>query len=119
MPGELIRYPFTEQGLYEALTALGTTPQAVATNLGAMGFSGELNEPRSCPVANYLRTSLEGAQDACVGKDDHDGLYAEVEREASDCADSTVDMPVIPPPVAQFVVQFDDKRFPDLIKGWM
>lgn len=113
MPDPLISYPFTEEGLRNALVALGTTPNSVATNLSAMGFRGEVKEPLCCPVANYLRMSLKGATAACIGKDERDGLFA----EAEDSQDSTrVDMPAIPRPVAEFVLQFDDRRFPDLIE---
>lgn len=109
---ELLRYPFTEQGLSEALEALGTTPQAVATNLSAMGFTGKVNEPLCCPVANYPRASVTSADSACVAKDESMTLYAEVESPAhlGELVGGR-----LPQPVDAFIAQFDARLFPDLI----
>jgi hypothetical protein len=111
MPGELIRYPHTTDGLSDALRALGTTPDAVATNLMAMGFTGKVNEPDCCPVANYLARSVERTSSAVIGKDENNGLYAWL--GGVDIVD--IDLPVIPQSVADFVLQFDARLFPDLI----
>lgn len=110
--GDRLSYEFTDTGLRQALDALGTTARAVAGNLEALGFSGRVNEPDCCPVANYLRTSLRGATAACVGKDEDLRLYAQVE----DGRRARVDAPVVPTAVAEFVRQFDSKLWPDLIE---
>lgn len=112
MSDALISYPFTEDGLRDALVALGTTPHAVATNLIGMGVTGKVNEPLCCPVANYLRASVEGARAACLGKDERSDLFAEVDREPDD---ESVSIPA-PAAVAGFIAQFDARLFPDLIE---
>lgn len=106
-----LRYEFSEQGLNEALKALGTTPDAVAANLSALGFTGRLNEPLCCPVANYLRTSVPDAIYACVAKDEDGGLFASLGRGNR----VEVDVPSVPAAVQDFILQFDAKLFPGLI----
>lgn len=110
--GDLPTYEFSAAGLKQSLDALGTSANAVAGNLEAMGISGRVNEPDCCPVANYLRTSVKGATAACIGRDEDLTLYATVE----DGQKSHVDVPTIPTAVAGFVVQFDAQRYPDLIE---
>lgn len=112
MSASELRYEFSEQGVSDCLSALGTTAGAVATNLSAMGFEGALNEPCRCPVANYLRTVIVGAVAAGVSKDENYVLYAEVENGDG----GSVMVPAIPRPVADFVLQFDNRLFPDLIE---
>lgn len=110
--GELRTFDFSDEGLKQALDALGTSANAVAGNLEAMGICGRVNEPDCCPVANYLRTSIQGATGACIGRDEDLTLYAQVEGSG----ESHVDAPAIPTAVAGFVVQFDAQRYPDLIE---
>jgi hypothetical protein len=111
MSASELRYEFSEQGLSDALAALGTTANAVATNLSAMGFTGRVNEPDCCPVANYLTGCVERTSKAIVGKNEDNELYAWL--GGVDLAD--VDLPLIPRPVADFVLQFDARLFPELI----
>lgn len=112
MPGELIRYSFTEDALLRAVEALGTTPRAVAANLSAMGFQGRRDEPTSCPVANYLKASVDGAVQAEVRIDDDD-LY--VRLDSADCG--RVDAIITSRAAPEFVLRFDLGDYPDLIEG--
>lgn len=66
MAEALISYPFTEEGLRSALEALGTTANAVARNLEAMGFKGCRSNSSNCPVANYLLSALPDARSVAV-----------------------------------------------------
>lgn len=70
MPDALISYEFSELGLRDALEALGTTADAVARNLVAMGFKGVREEPCKCPVAKYLLGVIEGIDGVNVDMDD-------------------------------------------------
>lgn len=62
MPDALISYPGTPEGLFAAIEALGTTPNAVATVLSGLGFRGETHSATDCPIACYIRDSLDGAK---------------------------------------------------------
>lgn len=114
-----LTYPFTEEGIEQALTALGTTPNAVATNLSAMGFRGCRDQESNCPVAHYLLASVPGMASV--------GVFAErvvsgtdrVERFDSghaECFDIGLINEVVelPNAVAQFVLAFDLGDYPDL-----
>ena len=117
MPSELIRYPFTEAGLREALEALGTTADAVATNLLAMGFRGDREECDTCPVAKYLWVSIEGIQLVDVNQDRiRIGDSAEAfEVGGGDIRepDDTITVGT-PSPVTEFIQRFDHGQFEDL-----
>lgn len=118
MPDALISYPFTEQGLRDALKALGTTPEAVHTNLIGMGFKGYLDECRNCPVANYTTAVITSAVATDVLLDDDDSApfvraYASLpwgqEEELFVEAEGTA-------AVADFIRVFDAGLYPDLIE---
>jgi hypothetical protein len=104
MPDALISYPFTVTGLKSALTALGTTADAVARNLDAMGFRGCKNSESNCPVANYLLTSITDACRVQVLCGDASVLDSADNRISADW----------PPAVDEFIELFDNGRLPSL-----
>jgi hypothetical protein len=112
MPGELIRYPASEDGLLKAVDALGTTPEAVATNLSAMGLQGRRDDAACCPIANYLRASVDEAVRDEVRIDDND-LYVRVDFADGGQADAIMAARA----ASGFVLRFDLGDFPDLIEG--
>jgi hypothetical protein len=105
MPNALISYPFTNRGVLDALKALGTTADAVARNLDAMGFKGCQSSEHNCPVANYLLSAITGARRAGVSSgyadvwDTDDGDPVSAEWTAA---------------VDEFVELFDNGRLPQL-----
>ena len=104
MAEALITYPFTEEGLRSALEALGTTANAVARNLEAMGFKGCREGESNCPVANYLLASFPGVREVVVSVGSA-FLYRDGQEH--------VEAPW-PFAVDAFVELFDAGRFPDL-----
>lgn len=112
MPDALISYPFTEEGLRGALQALGTTADAVARNLDAMGYKGCVGDENECPVANYLLDCLEGAGRVWVMEGLVHASRSYIEHGMDVEQRLKVDMP---DPVEVFVERFDAQRFPGLI----
>lgn len=106
----MITYPFTDDGVAAAIAALGTTENAVATNLYALGFRGERGSESRDPVARYLVASI------------NDAAYAEVivelgengERYAIVTGAGGSRMADLPPHVVTLVLRFDDGKHPDL-----
>lgn len=107
---DLISYPFSEQGLRDALVALGTTPEAVAKNLLAMGFKGEVDNCEQCPVARYLARSIE----ATLGVD-VDLFSARLYSPPVDDEDDFLRAD-LPSPVKGFIELFDQYRYVDLLE---
>jgi hypothetical protein len=106
MPDALISYPFTNRGVLDALKALGTTADAVARNLEAMGFKGCQSSENNCPVANYLLSAITGARRVGVSTG-----YADV-WDADDGDDPvSADWTAA---VDEFIELFDNGRFPAL-----
>lgn len=111
-------YPFTEEGISDALTALGTTPNAVATNLSAMGFRGCKDQESNCPVAHYLLASVPDMAsvsvfNAALGDRLDESATGHVEGYDMDLGRPPliVDLPAA---VVGFVFAFDKGGFPDL-----
>jgi hypothetical protein len=104
MPDALIFYPFTVAGLKSALTALGTTADAVARNLDAMGFRGCKNSESNCPVANYLLASISDACRARVLCGFVDVFDSDEDRISAEW----------PSAVDEFIELFDNGRLPSL-----
>jgi hypothetical protein len=48
------RYPLTDEGLWEALKALGDTPEEIAAALRRLGIKGQQHNCADCPGARYL-----------------------------------------------------------------
>jgi hypothetical protein len=116
-PTAPIRYPHTEQGLKDALKALGRSPESVAANLLAMGIEGDREECGSCPVAKYVVASVEavrlvdanGIKVRIGSREDAFELgYGEILHE-----DNTIEV-TTPGPVSMFIEMFDNRRFPEL-----
>lgn len=103
---ELITYDFSAAGLKDAIDALGTTPNAVAANLLAMGFKGVIDDCVRCPVARYVEASIVGATSAVV----------EIEHAHVDNAANEIVAAVLPKPVKEFVELFDLHRYENLIE---
>lgn len=110
-------YPFTEEGIEAALTALGTTPNAVATNLSAMGFRGCRDQESNCPVAHYLLASVPDMASVSVYAerllltDDPGSGHVEGFDVDLSVAPTVVNLPQ---PVVDFVNSFDFGLYPDL-----
>lgn len=105
-------YPFTEAGVAEALSTLGTTPNTVAEILSREALVGKPQDDCGCPVALYLQAVIEGHPRAGIYHDDH--WFACVwRRDRPDNADLTVDLPDA---VRDFVLAFDRGEYPDLIE---
>lgn len=108
---ELLRYDFSEQGLNACLSALGTTPDEVAERLSALGFRGWRGSSVDCPLARYVRTSVDGTKTCDVQADSDDEVYVRASRD-----DGLVDA-FAPAAAYGFVLKFDLGDFPDLIEG--
>lgn len=54
------KYPLTEDGIRDALAALGPTADRVAETLRLFGIKGQRETCNSCPVAEYLHRVVEG-----------------------------------------------------------
>jgi hypothetical protein len=104
MAEALISYPLTEEGLRSALEALGTTADAVARNLEAMGFRGCRSKESNCPVAHYALASIPDAREVSV-------IYGGV--AALNAADDRVDVPMTDA-IEHFVEFFDAGGYPGL-----
>lgn len=106
-------YDFTDAGLKQALEALGDSSETVAGNLTAWGFKGQQHLCEICPVANYLLAVIEAAEKAAVGPE-----YVRVYRTVVEYVDVRTEMAqaFTPLSVSAFVEDFDDRRYPTLIK---
>ena len=94
----------TYMHLLTAVTALGSTAEAVADLLDAGGWVGAPNRPGACPIARYLTDVVPGAESAWVTG--WDILLS----TSDDCLDT-----MTPDGVAAFLAAFDDGRFPHLV----
>jgi hypothetical protein len=114
MPGDLIRYPFTDQGLRDCLVALGTTETAVATILSAMGVRGRRGVECGCPLAVYVATVLDVATNAYVYLDDNDTEVHVLAQCRTDGVTVGQVSATAGGPLPIFVRRFDLGRFPEL-----
>ncbi len=83
----------------QLLNELGSDPDQVAKSLEELGCKGNISEDKSCPIANYLKSKFDssisvGAWEIAVG----DNLFD------------------APKPVEEFIDQFDDSFYPNLIE---
>jgi hypothetical protein len=111
-------YPFTEEGLTSALAALGTTPNAVATNLSAMGFRGCRDQESNCPIAHYLLASVPDMASVSVWSEafsetDNRTVSGHVEGYDLDLAQPAL-VVNLPAAVVAFVGVFDKGGYSDL-----
>lgn len=107
---DLIRYPFSDAGVEQAVKALGDSPDAVATTLLALGFQGCKGSASNCPIANYVLAVVEGAETAHVGWAYDDSLYIRVTRQAFPSVADAEGFPA----ASRFVDLFDQGDYPDL-----
>jgi hypothetical protein len=84
--------------LRSLLRRLGATPERIAFELLQLGIRGEINHAEECPVARYL--ARHGAVDPCV------------DAQRMTC-NKNVEIPT-PGAVVDFILQFDDGRWPEL-----
>ena len=97
-------YDRDQWGVIQALDALGTTDDAIAASLKALGIGGERCMSAACPIANYIR-SVFGQVDVEVDPglitvydlDEHVSVWPEK-------------------PLVDFIEHFDAQVYPDLIK---
>lgn len=105
-------YPFTEEGVAQALQALGATPNMVAEYLSREALAGKPKDDCGCPVALYLQAVIEEHPRAGIYHDDH--WFACVwSRDRTNNVEMEVDLPAA---VRDFVLAFDRSEYPDLIE---
>ncbi|GAA0738510.1 hypothetical protein Drose_04485 [Dactylosporangium roseum] len=108
---ERITYEFSDEGIGKALTALGTTEQAIATNLSAMGHKGLVGSESNDPVARYVRDVIPRARSVEVYLDPVRGDAHVIAFDGQGNA-VAADLPL---PVQAFVTSFDMGKYPNLI----
>jgi hypothetical protein len=112
---ELLRYPDTDEGLKAALTALGTTLDAVVRNLSAMGVQGRRGVECECALAAYLQLVVPDAPRVHVYLDDNDTevhvVTGTVRRALGVGVTASA---VVGGPLPTFVRRFDGGAYPDL-----
>jgi hypothetical protein len=96
------QYPATNEGLREALKALGTTREQVASTLDRLGIRGRRGDCRTCPVALYL-TDVTGGH----------VLVDVLDVRLGSPADHVLVM--LPTPVRDFIDRFDQDYYPGLV----
>jgi hypothetical protein len=114
MPSSELRYPFTDEGLRDALMALGTTQAAVTTNLLAMGARGFRGVECGCPLAVYAADALTGATLAYVYLDDDDSEVHVIAHRRKGSELVGMVSATAGGPLPTFVRLFDRGRFPEL-----
>lgn len=86
----------------EALSWLGDTVEEVVEGLRARGIKGKVQIANSCPLANYLRTWFPNPS-----------VFVEV--SVVDVVGDYYFTAITPEVPLQFIIGFDNRRFPDLI----
>lgn len=104
-------YEFSDAGLRQALAALGDRSAAIADTMRTLGFKGQRNRCKVCPVANYLLAAFPGADDVNVGDE-----QCQVFRTVVDYVDVQHERIAVDTPsaVACFVEDFDNGYYPQL-----
>lgn len=111
----MAEYPFTDEGLRQALRALGGYRDHVAATLRRMGIKGTPCVAGQCAIAVYVERLFGGY--VTVGPADvgvtrtisaveFGEMWTEYERIEAN----------LPAPVASFVRAYDLAQYPDLIK---
>lgn len=109
-------YPFSDEGLAQALAWLGASEDAIAARLTAGGWRGPKDDCEHCPVANFLLATF------AADRVEVNQLGVSVEREVRIFTDSDLDVQQqtivaeTPNAVADFIGDFDSGNYPDLIK---
>jgi hypothetical protein len=107
-------YPLTEEGLADALAALGDTPGTVAETLTDGGYRGVRDDCNECPTALYLLDVIVG-----ITAVDVDRVTVTATSDTPAAARISENwqvrvLAVVPIPVREFIAAFDDGNFPDL-----
>ena len=92
-----------QRTLWEALTVLGPTGDAVAARLQTWGFRGRQSDPADCPLARYLR-------EAC-----RRSVHVETDRISLRAVGVEISLPT-PAPCREFLMGFDTGRWPALVE---
>jgi len=93
--------------LPDLLSGLGSNADEVAEKLAEAGITGEINEPCSCAIAAFIKSS--GYQDAVVGKNDDNSFYVEA-------ADEGEHLIGYAGPIPDFIRAFDAGAYPHLVR---
>lgn len=88
--------------LAEALAALPTTADGIATQLRNKGIQGVRTDSCNCPITNYLTSLGFGLVDVDPGL---------IEAEGGD----GFEVEVTPPGISEFIVRFDGGEWPELV----
>ncbi len=110
----------------EFLQSLGSTSEEVADTLMSNGIHGRRYTTNACPIANAIYDKFPGVRDGLLVQHykfssgcKRLGVYGYVWHEASDEVAVTWDDvqtldPTCPPAVKQFVIDFDNGKYPQL-----
>ena len=114
-------YPFTEEGVTEALVALGLDPEDVAEVLLEMGVRGIPGSDCNCPIAHYLEDVIQDCGSVGVFLDDALGRETEAHARleaipGSVAEDDSVLHVDLTAAVIVFIRRFDASKYPDLIE---
>jgi hypothetical protein len=97
----------TDDELQVLLGTLGTSPEQVAETLRAKGIKGQPMQAHSCPIAKWL--SAETGAAVVTVDTGSCGVYLGF-GPGRESVQATP-----PGAVDQFIVQFDDREYPDLV----
>ena len=89
---------------FDALEALGETPDQIASALEAKGIKGEIGDSEACPLVAYLRSC--GFKNAVVEEHQFLASKRQGSKEWKD----------LPPGAKRFVHLFDASYYPNLIR---
>lgn len=106
-------YPFTEEGAWNALNALGLDPDDIADELGQLGARGIPGSDCRCVLAIYLANVVQGCTSAGIYLDESDErATAHATLSAPGVDDVDTDLPAA---VIVFVRRFDARKYEELI----
>lgn len=114
---DLIRYPYTDEGLSDCMTALGSTADAVATVLRGWNFTGWRGSCSTCPVASYINASVDLPPGAAVHVYQDLGSETQPHVTAGRPGHPNDVSAIGPRAVGDFINAFDAGCYPDLIEG--
>jgi hypothetical protein len=99
----------TQDEILKLLTDLGETPTQIAESLRAKEIQGRVGDEYECPLVWYLRDQ-EGIEFVIVDNESitwSDDAMGDNEQRIKTSE-----------PIAQFIEQFDDGEFPELIEDY-
>lgn len=97
----------------EYFKSLGHTPDEVANSLRAQGIKGKIQSPCFCPILNGLYKSCPNYWSGLkiYGSSTVKGKHT-YKATLDDCQ---ITDPILPDPVIQFLGEFDQGKYPDLV----